>query len=78
MFLPILTGISVVSLLLFFKGPNAVWGGATFGVIIGLIVGWIRGDLVNGLMWGFSIGTLAGVGAELLGKVGDRLNANQE
>lgn len=72
----ILTIISGVSLLLFIKGPNAVWGGATFGAIIGIIVGLVLGNFSNGLMWGFSVGTLLGVGAELLGKLSDRLRAN--
>ncbi len=57
----------------FFMGRNAVWGAATLGLLIGLGVGLVRGDLLNSIMWGVSIGTFAGFGAELLGKVGDSI-----
>ena len=72
--LTILTIVSGVLLILFFKGPNAVWGGATIGLIVGGVVGLIMGNFVNGLMWGFSVGTLGGVAAELLGMLSDYLN----
>ena len=70
----ILTIISAVALVLFFfKGQNAVWGGATIGAIIGLVVGLITGDVVRGLQWGFTIGTVVGVVAELMGMMSDKV-----
>ena len=68
---------AVVLVLFFFKGQNAVWGGGTIGAIIGLIAGLIMGDVVTGLLWGFSVGTLVGLGAELMGMMGDRLKQNR-
>jgi len=43
-----------------------IWGGGTFGVVIGAIVGLFLGDIVGGLMWGLGIGTLVGLGAAIL------------
>jgi len=57
----------------FFRGQNAIWGGATAGVVIGVIVGLVRGDFAEGLMWGFAIGTLSGSVTDLVGTLGDRL-----
>jgi len=74
----ILIVISVILLVLFFFGRrNAVWGGATFGLVVGIIVGLIMRDFLNVLKWGFVIGTLAGFGAELLGMFGDFLKRRQ-
>lgn len=63
--------IAVILLLLHWKGPNAVWGGATLGLIVGLIVALVAGD------WGrlafiFSVGTYAGVLFEWVGRVARR------
>ena len=70
----ILTISSAVALVLFFfKGQNAVWGGATIGAIIGLVAGAITGGVVIGLEWGFSIGTVVGVVAELMGMMSDKM-----
>jgi len=53
---------------------NAVWGGLTIGIIIGVL--W---KLIGGTDWYIvvkvaTIATLVGFGAELLGMIGDRLN----
>ena len=70
----IFTSVSAVLLVaFFFKGQNAVWGGATAGAIVGLIVGLISVGVGNGLMWGFSIGTISGAALEIPGMLGDRL-----
>jgi len=76
MTIPIILTVGSVILLsvFFFTGRRiAVWGGATLGLIIGVVVGLVRGDLANSVMWGVSIGTFAGFGAELLGRVRDLL-----
>lgn len=71
--LTILFVVSIILLVVFFftSGRNAVWGGAILGLFIGLGVGLVRGDMLNSIMWGVSIGTFLGFAAELLGKVGD-------
>ena len=52
----VLTILIIVSALVlalsFFRGQNAIWGGATGGVVIGLIVGLVIGNWSKGLMWG--------------------------
>lgn len=35
----ILGAISIICLVIFYKGPNAVWGGITIGVVVGLVAG---------------------------------------
>ena len=65
MTIPIILTVGSVILLsvFFFTGRRiAVWGGATLGLIIGVVVGLVRGDLANSVMWGVSIGTFAGFG----------------
>lgn len=70
----ILTIISAVALVLFFfKGQNAVWGGATVGAVIGVIAGAIAGGVVTGVEWGFTVGTVVGIVAELMGMMSDRI-----
>ena len=64
----ILAIVAGVLLILHWKGPNAVWGGATLGVIVGVIIALVRGD------WGllalsFAAGTLAGTVFEWIGRI---------
>jgi len=48
----ILSVIAIVSLIAsFFLGPNAIWGGATGGLIIGIIVALIRGGFALSILW---------------------------
>ena len=68
----ILAIIAGVLLIIFWGGRNAVWGGATLGVIVGLIVAVVSGD------WGllaliFAIGTFAGTFFELIGRLSKRV-----
>jgi hypothetical protein len=68
----VMTVIAVILLVLHWKGPNAVWGGATLGVIVGLIVALVTGN------WGwlariFAVSTYAGTLFEWLGRLGDWL-----
>ena len=63
--------VAGVLLVLHWKGPNAVWGGATLGLIVGLIVAIVTGD------WGrlaliFAIGTFAGTLSEWVGRLASR------
>jgi len=79
----ILTVIAAISLVIYWRGPNSVWGGITFGFIGGLIVAVVSAFLGNGFHWstigrGIVIGILFGVCAELLGKVASRANRTTE
>lgn len=74
----VLVTISAISLLIFWRGPNAVWGGITFGIFGGLIAAASIAFLGRGFHWpivgkGVVIGVLVGVVAELLGKLSDFL-----
>jgi hypothetical protein len=79
----ILAIIAGVLLILHWKGPNAVWAGAALGAIVGLVLGFIRGDwvLVIGYTeahWGllalsFAVGTFAGTIVEWIGRIVRRL-----
>lgn len=53
------------------SGGNAVWGGATFGAIIGGIWSGVATDATPVLM-AIPIGALVGIAAELMGAVSDR------
>ena len=67
----ILAIVAAVLLVLHWKGPNAVWGGATLGVIVGLIVALIVGDW-SLLALIFAIGTFAGTVFEWVGRLANR------
>ena len=58
---------AIVILIVHWKGPNAVWGGATLGIIIGLISA-IIGEGFNWwtVLKGLEIGTLVGALCEWL------------
>jgi len=63
--------IALILLALHWKGPNAVWGGATLGLIAGVIFALITGD------WGtlaliLSIGVFAGTIFEWVGRLAKR------
>jgi len=67
--------VAIVLLVIFWKNKNAVWGGLTLGIIIGIIIAIFYG---NGFDWhiiGKSAisGTILGFIAELLGKGSDLL-----
>jgi hypothetical protein len=67
-----ITILAIVLLALHWKGPNAVWGGATLGVIVGLIVALVVGDW-SLLALIFAIGTFAGTIFEWIGRLTERL-----
>ena len=68
----IILGIaSIVLLAIYFRVRNAVWGGFTVGIIIGLIIA-----LFSEFNWyivgkGAISGVMIGFAAELLGKISD-------
>jgi len=58
----VITVIAIILLVLHFRrGPNAVWGGATLGVLVGLILALVRGDwslMAVSFAWGTIAGTV--------------------
>ena len=75
----ILYVIAGISLVLFWKGPNAVWGGVFLGALGSLIWATIVAISGHGFYWslgkGVVIGVLLGGVAELLGEAGDYVRA---
>jgi hypothetical protein len=67
----LITVVAVILLLLHWKGTNAVWGGATLGVIVGLIVALVTVDWSQ-LALIFAIGTFAGILFEWVGRLAKR------
>ncbi len=66
--------ITPILRIIYFRAANAVWGGFTLGLILGLIIASINAFLGNGFDWyiigqGGISGTLAGFLAEMLGKL---------
>ena len=49
---------------------SAIWGGATLGLIVGIILGFVQGDFSN-ILWTIIIGALIGFAAEILSKIVD-------
>ena len=69
----ILSGSAAVALLTHFGGKNAVWGTATFGVLIGIVIAVFQ----PGFEWrtvgkAFVIGALVGLALEWLPRIGRR------
>ena len=50
----------------FGRGPNAVWGGATIGLVVGLVWGFVVGEGFALILRGAAVGAVSGVVAELL------------
>lgn len=67
--------IAVILMLIisFASGRSSIWGGATWGVIIGAIIGLLAGDIFMGGKIGLTIGGIIGIASELLGKWSDKL-----
>jgi hypothetical protein len=64
----IMVVVAIILLVLHWKGPNAVWGGATGGAVVGLIIALVKGDW--GLMaLSFAIGTFSGTFFEWVGRL---------
>jgi len=65
--------ITLILLVVFWQKRNAVWGGFTLGIVVGLVIA-----LFSNFDWhiiGKSTvsGTIVGFGAELLGKIYDKI-----
>lgn len=74
-----LSVLAVVSLLAFFStgGPNAVWGGATVGLIVGVIIAAMRDGFEWSVVWkAIVIGILCGAIAEVLSMISRRTAQN--
>ena len=66
--------ISIILLILYFRaGRNAVWGGFTMGVIVVIILIFFFDVPSYVYMRILSISVLAGFGADLLGRLSDKL-----
>ena len=69
-----LTILSIIAVILsFFRGQNAIWGGATIGLIIGIIIAIIQRFNWSILGKAVVIGILVGSIAEILGLLSDFL-----
>ena len=79
----ILGAITIVLLIIFWQRKNAVWGGFTIGVAIGIITAFILLLNRSDFNW-FIVGklaivvTLLGFFAELFGKISDYLRINSK
>ena len=68
--------IAIILLFIYWQNRNAVWGGLTIGIILGLIVAIMYLFRGHGFDWsiigkGATLGTMIGFGTELLGKTSD-------
>ena len=68
--------ISIISLIRFWGGKNAVWGGFTIGLLIALIITifWETGFDWYAIAKGGIVGTLVGLAVELLWIVSNKLS----
>ena len=64
--------VAGILLIVFWRGRNPVWGGATIGATVGLILALVKHNW-SLLALSFAIGTFVGLGAEGLGRLSDRL-----
>jgi hypothetical protein len=76
----VISAVGIAALKLFFsRGRNAVWGGATLGALVGLALVLIRpGHDLDVVGRGIVIGAAAGLIAEFLGLIGDRLKRGSQ
>jgi hypothetical protein len=69
----VMTIIAVILLLIHWRGRNAVWGGATIGIIVGIIISIIKGNW-SLLAFVFSIGTYIGTLFEWIFRLTKKFN----
>lgn len=67
----ILAVISLILLAIYWNSRNAVWGGLTAGIIIGILWKFIGGTDWYIIVKVATVATLLGFGAELLGMLSD-------
>lgn len=70
----ILSAVVGVALVAYWGSRNAVWGTATLGALVGLIIAVVQ----SGFDWatvgkGFVVGALVGLAFEWLGRIGTKL-----
>ncbi|MFC1632298.1 hypothetical protein ACFL2I_07065 [Candidatus Omnitrophota bacterium] len=68
----IITAVAIALLALHWRGRNAVWGGATLGIIVGFIFGFVTKDWGLLLLF-FTAGTFIGTFFEWLGRIANKL-----
>lgn len=73
----ILGVISAVLLIVYWGNRNAVWGGLTIGIIIGLAISLFSGFDLSVVGKGAVVGTMLGFVAELLGKISDKIRNSE-
>jgi uncharacterized YccA/Bax inhibitor family protein len=76
----ILAILACVALAVFWRGPNATWGGIASGALVGLALALISIFRDAGFPWltiakGIVVGVLLGAVADILGKWSDRKRA---
>ncbi len=79
---PILGVLTIILLIIFWRKKNAVWGGFTLGIIIGLIIAILylfkgKGFDLFIIGKGAILGTMIGFVAELLGKISDSIKKSK-
>ncbi len=72
----IITIVAIALLVLHWRGPNAVWGGATIRVIAGIVTGLITKDWSR--VWPFcAIGIFIGTLFEWIGRIASKWHHKQ-
>ena len=72
----ILAIVAGVLLIVFWRGRNAVWGSASLGVIVGIILSLVKSKW-SLMLPCFTIGTFAGLAGVGLGALSDRLKKTE-
>lgn len=73
----LLVGLFALILSFFLQARSAIWGGASIGFIIGIIVGFIKWDFSDIPRFAL-IGADFGLAAEIFGWIGDRLSGGSK
>ena len=60
--------VVILALVITFSSRSTIWGGATWGLIIGVIVGLFIDDIFLGGKTGLTLGGIIGIISEILGK----------
>ncbi|SHG89476.1 hypothetical protein [Flavobacterium johnsoniae] len=79
-FWKILGMISLIGLIIFWKKRNAVWGGFTLGLIVGVIVSFVNFTIGKSFQFkiigkGIIIGILFGIIVEFLGMISKKISS---
>lgn len=69
--------ISCVLLIIYFRKRNAIWGGLTLGVVVGIVIAIFKSDWFFLLKSGI-FGTILGFITELLGKFSNYLKKQKQ